>query len=67
MSKFDIKDANDFREAIVGITNLLLVHYVIYCIRPFFILAIIYFCVKLYVFICDKMKCAWLKNFIGAR
>lgn len=52
---------------IVGITNLLLVHYVIYCIRPFFILAIIYFCVKLYVFICDKMKCAWLKNFIGAR
>jgi fucose 4-O-acetylase-like acetyltransferase len=52
---------------IVGITNLVLIHYLVYCIRPFFVLAVIYACVVVYVFICRKLKCDWLKNLIGAR
>lgn len=52
---------------IVGLTNLFCVHWIVYIVRPFFVLFMIYMLIYLYNIIANKKNMTWMKILIGLR
>lgn len=52
---------------IVGLSNLICIHFVVYAVRPFIVLAVTYGAVVIYSFIVRKLKISFLNNLIGVR